>query len=106
MTAYINKEWIFGDFMCHFENLLIFVRDSFIYIFEFIGLFLIIITYLKSSIQAYCLTLTAMTIDRYLAVIYPFKSIEYRTTKFALYTNIFIWIGKAYRYSFLAYTSR
>lgn len=39
MTAYINKEWIFGDFMCHFENLLIFVRDSFIYIFEFIGLF-------------------------------------------------------------------
>ena len=25
MTAYIYKEWVFGDFMCHFENLIIFV---------------------------------------------------------------------------------
>ena len=37
-----------------------------------------------------------MTFDRYLAVLYPFKSIEYRTTKIALITNIAIWIGKRF----------
>ena len=25
--AYVHKEWIFGEFMCHFENLFIFVRQ-------------------------------------------------------------------------------
>lgn len=43
--------------------------------------------------QATCLTLTAMTVDRYLAVLYPFKSIEYRTTKLAFAINIIIWVA-------------
>ncbi len=70
MSAYIYDEWIFGKFMCKFENLLMF-----------------------SSVQAACLTLTAMTIDRYMAILYPLKSIDFRTTKMAFLTNIFIWIG-------------
>lgn len=70
MSAYIYKEWIFGEFMCHFENLLMF-----------------------SSVQVSCLTLTAMTIDRYTAILYPLKSLDFRTTKLAVLTNIFIWIG-------------
>lgn len=71
MSAYIYNEWIFGKFMCKFENLLMF-----------------------SSVQAVCLTLAAMTIDRYMAILYPLKSIDFRTTKMAFLTNIFIWIGK------------
>lgn len=70
MSAYIYKEWIFGEFMCQFENLLIF-----------------------SSVQAACLTLTAMTIDRYCAILYPLKSIDFRTTKVAFITSIIIWIA-------------
>ena len=34
-----------------------------------------------------------MTVDRYLAVLYPFKSIEYRTTKLAFAINIIIWVA-------------
>jgi hypothetical protein len=34
-----------------------------------------------------------MTFDRYLAVLYPLKSIEYRTTKIAFITNVVIWIA-------------
>lgn len=70
MSAYIYKDWIFGEFMCHFINLLIF-----------------------SSLQSTCLTLTAMTIDRYLAILYPFKSIHFRTSKFAVIITICIWIA-------------
>ncbi|CAF0832053.1 unnamed protein product [Brachionus calyciflorus] len=70
MTAYVYNEWIFGSFWCHFQNLIMF-----------------------SSVQAACLTLTAMTVDRYLAVLYPFKSMEYRTRELALMTNIIIWIA-------------
>jgi KISS1 receptor len=70
MSAYIYKDWIFGEFMCHFINLLIF-----------------------SSLQSTCLTLTAMTIDRYLAILYPFKSINFRTSKVAVMITICIWIA-------------
>lgn len=34
-----------------------------------------------------------MTFDRYLAVLFPLKSIEYRTTKMALLINVVIWIA-------------
>ena len=40
MTAYIYKEWVFGDFMCHFENLIIFVCSYFL-----IRKYLIILNY-------------------------------------------------------------
>jgi KISS1 receptor len=46
-----------------------------------------------TSVQVSCLTLTAMTIDRYTAILYPLRSLNFRTTKLAFVTNIFIWIG-------------
>ncbi len=59
-----------------------------------------------------------MTIDRYAAILYPLKSIDFRTTKIAFLTNIFIWIAsftlntpyfffyKQKEYSFSANTSK
>nr|QVK45765.1 G protein-coupled receptor [Proales similis] len=70
MTAYTFREWIFGAFMCRFQNLLMF-----------------------ASVQAACLTLTAMTIDRYAAIMYPLKSLDFRTEGTAFRINVSIWIA-------------
>jgi KISS1 receptor len=94
MSAYIYKEWIFGEFMCSFENLvskknILIITTTILVYFYILFLFKLMFT----SVQVSCLTLTAMTIDRYTAILYPLRSLNFRTTKLAFATNIFIWIG-------------
>lgn len=105
MTAYIFEQWIFGEFACHFENLLMFVSNIFFMLKNYVTVLrssdsynfsirlYLILYFFKSSIQAACLTLTAMTVDRYAAILYPFKSLDFRTTKIAFFINVIIWIA-------------
>ncbi|XP_070566048.1 G-protein coupled receptor 54-like [Ptychodera flava] len=62
-------EWFFGDFMCKFSYYLIFV-----------------------TVQANCFTLTAMTVDRYFAIVHPMASISRRSPKVVLVVSIAIWL--------------
>ncbi|KAI8519388.1 hypothetical protein Bbelb_026450 [Branchiostoma belcheri] len=67
-TIYTLPEWIFGGFMCKFVNYLIYV------------------TMLSSTF-----TLTAMSFDRYLAVMYPITTAYVRTWKVATVSCVVIW---------------
>ncbi|XP_035700249.1 galanin receptor type 1-like [Branchiostoma floridae] len=67
-TIYTLPEWIFGGFMCKFVNYLIYV------------------TMLSSTF-----TLTAMSFDRYLAVMYPITTAYLRTWKVATVSCLVIW---------------
>ena len=44
--------------------------------------------------QATCLTLTAMSVDRYQAIVHPLKSLRTRTTKTAAIISLSIWTCK------------
>ncbi|XP_078075545.1 KISS1 receptor a [Mustelus asterias] len=69
-TLYPLPDWIFGDFMCKFVN------------------------YLQQvTVQATCITLTAMSADRCYATVYPLKSLRHRTPKVAMVVSMCIWIG-------------
>ena len=46
------------------------------------------------TLQATCLTLTAMTIDRYYAIVHPIRSIERRTPRRAVLVSGGIWLGE------------
>ncbi|XP_041463959.1 G-protein coupled receptor 54-like [Lytechinus variegatus] len=46
-----------------------------------------------ATVQATCLTLTAMTIDRYNLIVHAVKSRKTRTIRKTVITNIFIWAG-------------
>ena len=39
------------------------------------------------------MTLTAMTIDRYYAIVHPIRSLEHRTPKMAVLVSVIIWLG-------------
>ena len=39
------------------------------------------------------MTLTAMTINRYYAIVHPITSLEHRTPKMALLVSVIIWLG-------------
>ncbi|XP_043941303.1 G-protein coupled receptor 54-like [Protopterus annectens] len=69
-TLYPLPSWIFGEFMCKF------------------------VAYLQQvTVQATCITLTAMSADRCYATVYPLKSLRHRTPRVAMIVSICIWIG-------------
>ncbi|XP_071943525.1 G-protein coupled receptor 54-like [Antedon mediterranea] len=67
--TYTKHVWIFGNALCR-----------------------IVMYLMQVSVHATSLTLMAMNIDRYFAIVYPLKSIRYRTPTLALTINISIWI--------------
>ncbi|KAM3866247.1 G-protein coupled receptor 54-like [Diretmus argenteus] len=69
-TLYPLPGWIFGDFMCKFVAFL-----------------------QQVTVQATCITLTAMSGDRCYITIYPLKSLRHRTPRVAMIVSICIWIG-------------
>ncbi|XP_078571561.1 G-protein coupled receptor 54-like [Branchiostoma floridae x Branchiostoma japonicum] len=48
---------------------------------------------LQVSVQATCITLAVLSIDRYCAVVHPLRSISFRTPKVAAITSGCTWIG-------------
>ncbi|XP_069482142.1 G-protein coupled receptor 54-like [Ambystoma mexicanum] len=69
-TLYPLPSWVFGDFMCRFVN------------------------YLQQvTAQATCITLTAMSVDRCYATVYPLQSLRHRTPRVAMAVSLGIWIG-------------
>ncbi|XP_064415630.1 KISS1 receptor a [Latimeria chalumnae] len=69
-TLYPLPSWIFGEFMCKF------------------------VAYLQQvTVQATCITLTAMSADRCYATVYPLKSLRHRTPRVAMIVSVCIWIG-------------
>ncbi|XP_051897788.1 G-protein coupled receptor 54-like [Pristis pectinata] len=69
-TLYPLPSWIFGDFMCKFVN------------------------YLQQvTVQATCMTLMAMSVDRCYATVYPLQSLRHRTPRLAMVVSVAIWIG-------------
>ncbi|XP_069061915.1 G-protein coupled receptor 54-like [Pleurodeles waltl] len=69
-TLYPLPSWVFGDFMCRFVN------------------------YLQQvTAQATCITLTAMSVDRCYATVYPLHSLRHRTPRVAMVVSLCIWIG-------------
>nr|AKI84606.1 kisspeptin 1 receptor [Tor putitora] len=70
-TLYPLPGWIFGDFMCKFVAFL-----------------------QQVTVQATCITLTAMSGDRCYVTVYPLKSLHHRTPRVAMIVRgICIWIG-------------
>ncbi|KAK0153061.1 G-protein coupled receptor 54 [Merluccius polli] len=69
-TLYPLPGWIFGDFMCKFVAFL-----------------------QQVTVQATCITLTAMSGDRCYVTVYPLKSLRHRTPRVAMIVSVCIWIG-------------
>ncbi|KAI4900346.1 hypothetical protein NFI96_028636 [Prochilodus magdalenae] len=69
-TLYPLPGWIFGGFMCKFVAFL-----------------------QQVTVQATCITLTAMSGDRCYVTVYPLKSLHHRTPRVAMIVSICIWIG-------------
>uniref|UniRef100_A0A3B3DBD3 KISS1 receptor a n=1 Tax=Oryzias melastigma TaxID=30732 RepID=A0A3B3DBD3_ORYME len=69
-TLYPLPGWIFGTFMCKFVAFL-----------------------QQVTVQATCITLTAMSGDRCYVTVYPLKSLRHRTPKVAMIVSICIWIS-------------
>ncbi|XP_060557530.1 galanin receptor type 1-like isoform X2 [Ruditapes philippinarum] len=68
-TLYALPEWIFGDGMCKITMYMIYV-----------------------TLHATCLTLMAMTIDRYCAIVYAVQSRNWRTTQVSLIVCLIVWL--------------
>ncbi|KAJ8025038.1 G-protein coupled receptor 54 [Holothuria leucospilota] len=80
-TEYALPSWIFGTLLCKFSG----------FMKQVTGL-------------ATCTTLTAMTIDRYRAIVHPFRSLQSRTAKSAVIVSLGIWIGSSmYSLPYLIY---
>ena len=52
---------------------------------------------MQVSAHATCLTLTAMSVDRYQAIVHPLKSLRTRTTKAASVVSLCVWSCKFIR---------
>lgn len=52
--------------------------------------------YLQVTVQATCITLTAMSGDRCYVTVYPLKSLRHRTPRVAMIVSVCIWIGMSY----------
>ncbi|XP_042299872.1 kiSS-1 receptor-like, partial [Sceloporus undulatus] len=64
--------WIFGEFMCKFVN------------------------YIQQvSVQATCMTLTAMSVDRWYVTVFPLRSLRQRTPRLAMAVSLSIWVGES-----------
>ncbi|XP_006017627.1 kiSS-1 receptor [Alligator sinensis] len=62
--------WVFGEFMCKFVN------------------------YIQQvSVQATCMTLTAMSVDRWYVTVFPLRSLRQRTPRVAVAVSLGIWSG-------------
>ncbi|XP_060131207.1 G-protein coupled receptor 54 [Zootoca vivipara] len=62
--------WIFGEFMCKFVN------------------------YIQQvSVQATCITLTAMSVDRWYVTVFPLRALRQRTPFVAATVSVSIWAG-------------
>ncbi|TSM94634.1 AT-rich interactive domain-containing protein 3A [Bagarius yarrelli] len=69
-ALYPLPSWIFGNFMCKF------------------------VSYIQQvSAQATCVTLTVMSVDRWYVTVYPLRSLQSRTPRFAIVVNLGIWMG-------------
>ncbi|KAK3803752.1 hypothetical protein RRG08_029680 [Elysia crispata] len=68
-AAYVSDEWVYGEAMCKFQNYIIYV-----------------------TLLSTCLTLTAMTIDRYFAIVHPIRSLRRRTPRVAAIICLAIWL--------------
>ncbi|XP_078659613.1 G-protein coupled receptor 54-like [Branchiostoma floridae x Branchiostoma belcheri] len=53
----------------------------------------VVFYFMQATVQATCLTLTALSVDRYLAIVYPLESRKLRTTRVAVWANTCIWTG-------------
>lgn len=53
------------------------------------------VLFLQVTVQATCITLTAMSADRCYATVYPLKSLRHRTPRVAMVVSVCIWIGKS-----------
>uniref|UniRef100_A0A8D0DQV4 G-protein coupled receptors family 1 profile domain-containing protein n=1 Tax=Salvator merianae TaxID=96440 RepID=A0A8D0DQV4_SALMN len=62
--------WIFGEFMCKFVNY-----------------------FQQVSVQATCITLTAMSVDRWYVTVFPLRSLRQRTPRVAAAVSIGTWTG-------------
>ncbi|XP_062615637.1 somatostatin receptor type 5-like isoform X5 [Saccostrea cucullata] len=58
----------------------------------FFRLFSVLVIFTQATLHVTCWTLMAMTIDRYLAIVYPVKSLKWRTTKTSVKVSIGVWI--------------
>ncbi|XP_033127533.1 G-protein coupled receptor 54-like [Anneissia japonica] len=67
-AMYISAEWLYGRFLCKF----------FYYM-------------MQVTAQATCLTLTAMSLDRFQVIVWPLKSLKGRSTAVARVGNIVVW---------------
>ncbi|XP_078704036.1 G-protein coupled receptor 54-like [Branchiostoma floridae x Branchiostoma belcheri] len=65
-----TPSWEFGEFLCKF-----------------------VFYFMQVTVQATCLTLAAVSIDRYLCVVKPFESLNIRTPRTCLAISGGIWIG-------------
>ncbi|XP_072030051.1 G-protein coupled receptor 54-like [Amphiura filiformis] len=71
-ALYATKDWMFGRFMCKF------------------------VFYLQQvTAQSTCITLTAMSVDRYHAIVHPLKSLKTRTRHIAVMASCCIWTFSA-----------
>ncbi|KAL3831314.1 hypothetical protein ACJMK2_023082 [Sinanodonta woodiana] len=68
-TMYAIPDWIFGNGMCKITMYMIYV-----------------------TLHATCLTLTAMTIDRYCAIVYAVRSMNWRTPRASLIICFVVWL--------------
>ncbi|XP_052245683.1 galanin receptor type 1-like [Dreissena polymorpha] len=68
-TLYVLPEWVFGEGMCKVTMYMIYV-----------------------TLHATCLTLMAMTIDRYCAIVYAVQSRNWRTTTASMFVCLLVWL--------------
>lgn len=67
-VAFAVEEWIFGDAMCKISNYMIYV-----------------------TLHATCFTLTALTIDRYHAIVNAVSSLNWRTRRTSTIVSLLVW---------------
>ncbi|XP_041367068.1 G-protein coupled receptor 54-like [Gigantopelta aegis] len=70
LSMFITHDWLFGNGICKLVMYMIYV-----------------------TLQATCLTLTAMAIDRYFAIVHPIKSINSRTPQMSIMISVGIWVA-------------
>ncbi|XP_048242108.1 G-protein coupled receptor 54-like [Haliotis rufescens] len=69
-SMYGSLDWLYGNNVCKLTQYMIHV-----------------------NLLATCLTLTAMTVDRYFAIVHPIRSIRSRTPQVPIFINIGIWLA-------------
>ncbi|XP_019624363.1 PREDICTED: G-protein coupled receptor 54-like [Branchiostoma belcheri] len=67
---YVTTSYVFGQAMCKFVNYL-----------------------MQVTVQATCLTLALLSLDRYIAILHPMLSLTFRRKRVAIIGSIIIWIA-------------